>query len=243
MMIAEENKSDSSSSSSYKKGKKGKKKRKKDKKKKKKKKMKKHFTVVEKKNDDKDTNEVSVIKQAIIKISALLLIGFGEAGGEIIKQNLSTYNDLNTRLKGKKKTCIFNFCDIRQFEEINLSLEEKTILLINEIAEIVHSSVDRFGGATNKNIGESFLNVWKFYNEVPIKDGKGNVIKTELKDNLLEVDLLIQKLKLLRMKVYVLVWDVLKRLINVKLFWNIEKMQRYWKEYRILNWIWDLDYI
>ena len=138
-------------------------------------------------NEEEENYEVSVIKAAIIKISALLAISFGEAGGEIIKKNITSGQDLNPRLKGKKKTAIFGFCDIRQFEEINLALEEKTILLINEIADIVHSSVDRFGGNTNKNIGESFLNVWKFYNETPVRDKDGNVTM-QRKDNLLEID-------------------------------------------------------
>ena len=143
-------------------------------------------TLIFEKTED-ENYEVSVIKSAIIKISALLAIGFGEAGGEIIKKNLSNNQDLNPRIKGKKKKAIFSFCDIRQFEEINLALEEKTILFINRIAEIVHSSVDRYKGSTNKNIGESFLNVWKFYNEIHINKGKKNekIIK---KDNLLEID-------------------------------------------------------
>ncbi len=139
------------------------------------------------KSEEEENYEVSVIKAAIIKISALLAISFGEAGGEIIKKNITSGQDLNPRLKGKKKTAIFGFCDIRQFEEINLALEEKTILLINDIADIVHSSVDRFGGSTNKNIGESFLNVWKFYNETPVRDKEGNVTMQK-KDNLLEID-------------------------------------------------------
>jgi len=134
-----------------------------------------------------ESYEIQVIKSAIIKICALLAIGFGEAGGEIIKTNITSGKDLNPRLHGKKKTCIFGFCDIRQFEEINLALEEKTIILINEIAEIVHSSVDRFGGATNKNIGESFLNVWKFYDEKTLIEADGKVT-LERKDNLLEKD-------------------------------------------------------
>ncbi len=32
---------------------------------------------------------------------------------------------------------------------------------VNNIAEIVHSMVDRFQGAANKNIGDAFLLVWK----------------------------------------------------------------------------------
>lgn len=33
---------------------------------------------------------------------------------------------------------------------------------VNEIGEIVHSLVDQFSGAPNKNIGDAFLLVWKF---------------------------------------------------------------------------------
>ena len=58
----------------------------------------------EKKVDEKKENyEVAVIKTAIIKISALLAIGFGEAGGEIIKKNLASGQELNPRLQGKKR--------------------------------------------------------------------------------------------------------------------------------------------
>jgi len=39
------------------------------------------------------------------------------------------------------------------------------MLFVNEIAEIVHSVVDQFSGAANKNIGEAFLLVWKFSKE------------------------------------------------------------------------------
>jgi class 3 adenylate cyclase len=106
--------------------------------------------------------EIKVIESAIIKISALLAIGFGDAGGEIIKENLSSSSELNPMLKGKKKVAIFGFCDIRNFPTVNEALQEDTMLFVNEIAEIVHSSVDRFAGAANKNIGDAFLMVWKF---------------------------------------------------------------------------------
>ena len=33
---------------------------------------------------------------------------------------------------------------------------------VNEIAEVVHGTIDQMTGATNKNIGEAFLFVWKF---------------------------------------------------------------------------------
>ena len=65
-------------------------------------------------------------------------------------------------LAGKRKTAIFGFCDIRGFASVNEILQEKTMVFVNEVADIVHSSVDRYGGAANKNIGDAFLMVWKF---------------------------------------------------------------------------------
>lgn len=44
-------------------------------------------------------------------------------------------------------------------------LQEEIMLFVNEIADIVHSIVDHFSGAPNKNIGEAFLLVWKYSSE------------------------------------------------------------------------------
>lgn len=105
--------------------------------------------------------EVQLIQLAIVKISALLAISFGEAGGEIIKENISSNSTFNPMLKGKKKEAIFGFCDIRKFSDINQALQERIMLLVNEISDIIHSVVDRYSGSTNKNLGDVFLNVWK----------------------------------------------------------------------------------
>jgi len=109
----------------------------------------------------KEKSEVKVIQSAIKKIAALLAIGLGEAGNEIIKENLSSYNDLDPMIRGRKKKAIFGFCDIRDFPVVNEVLQENTVVFLNQIADIVHSSVDLFFGATNKNIGDAFLTVWK----------------------------------------------------------------------------------
>jgi len=37
------------------------------------------------------------------------------------------------------------------------------MVFVNEVAEIVHSTVDSFSGSANKNIGDAFLLVWKFH--------------------------------------------------------------------------------
>lgn len=36
------------------------------------------------------------------------------------------------------------------------------MIFVNEIATIVHEIVDYFQGASNKNVGDAFLLVWKF---------------------------------------------------------------------------------
>ena len=121
--------------------------------------------------DIEDNYEVVMIKNSIVKISSLLAICFGEAGGDIIKQNLEKGKDFNPMLVGKKKQAIFGFCDIRQFPIVNDALQERTMIYCNQISEIVHSSIDRFAGATNKNIGDSYLSAWRFSEKVEDKDG------------------------------------------------------------------------
>lgn len=39
------------------------------------------------------------------------------------------------------------------------------MIFVNEIAEIVHTLVDFYSGAANKNIGDAFLLVWKFQDD------------------------------------------------------------------------------
>ena len=46
------------------------------------------------------------------------------------------------------------------------------MLFVNEIGEIVHTIVDRYSGAANKNIGDAFLLVWKIEEEDYVYDKK-----------------------------------------------------------------------
>lgn len=36
------------------------------------------------------------------------------------------------------------------------------MVFVNQVSEVVHSQVDKYGGSANKNIGDAFLLVWKF---------------------------------------------------------------------------------
>jgi class 3 adenylate cyclase len=42
-------------------------------------------------------------------------------------------------------------------------LQEDIMMFVNKIGELVHSSVYRYGGSANKNIGEAFLIIWPLH--------------------------------------------------------------------------------
>ena len=111
------------------------------------------------------SSEIKTIQFAVIRISSLMAIGFGEAGGNILKDNMNSFGSLNPMIPGKKINAVFGFCLIRNFRKINEILQEKVIMFVNEIADIVHTNVNKFGGVCNKNIGESFLLIWKVLHE------------------------------------------------------------------------------
>ena len=102
--------------------------------------------------------ETEYLEKTIIKIGALLALGFGEAGSEVIAQNMQNGGgDVNPMIPGKKTIAIFGFCDIRNFTDATEVLQEEVMVFVNQIAEIVHSIVDYYSGNANKNIGDAFL--------------------------------------------------------------------------------------
>lgn len=70
---------------------------------------------------DKDSKEgpfeTVILEQTIIKIGALLALGFGEAGSKIIAENMGGSGDVNPMIPGNKVISIFGFCDIRNFTD------------------------------------------------------------------------------------------------------------------------------
>jgi hypothetical protein len=120
--------------------------------------------------------ETVVLEKTIVKIGALLALGFGEAGSKIIAENMKGNGDVNPMLPGQKIMAIFGFCDIRNFTDATEVLQEGVMLFVNEIGEIVHGVVDHFSGAANKNIGDAFLLVWKFNDD--------DVERDEVKDTI-----------------------------------------------------------
>mmetsp|Transcript_16748 Transcript_16748/g.25818 ORF Transcript_16748/g.25818 Transcript_16748/m.25818 type:complete len:225 (+) Transcript_16748:1941-2615(+) len=110
----------------------------------------------------------------------------------IIGSNMTHGGDLDPIIPGNKEHAIFGFCILDSFLETTEALQTDIMAYVNKIAEIVHSCVDRYGGSTNKNIGEAFLCVWKFYNAQEVADMEPNYNnKTIGKENQIIADLAV----------------------------------------------------
>ena len=121
------------------------------------------------KEEQKDY-ETSQLEEIIVKIGALLAIGFGEAGSNIISANINNSNEINPIIAGQKILAIFGFCDIRSFTDATEVLQENVMIFVNEIADIVHNMVDKLDGAPNKNIGDAFLLVWRMHEDMVVNN-------------------------------------------------------------------------
>jgi len=110
-----------------------------------------------------NTMETQILENTIIKLGTLLALGFGEAGSNIIGQNMGddTSSGVNAMIPGAKVEAVYGFCDIRNFTDVTEVLQDKVMVFVNQVAEIVHSIVDSFWGAPNKNVGDAFLLVWR----------------------------------------------------------------------------------
>ena len=77
--------------------------------------------------------------------------------------------ELDPMIPGQKTYCIFGFCILNHFIDTTEVLQEDIMTYVNSVAEITHSMVDRYGGSANKNIGDAFLLVWKFFDSAEIE--------------------------------------------------------------------------
>ena len=130
-----------------------------------------------------ESNETDMLEQAITKMAALLQVGFGSAGAEVISKNLSDMGELNPMIPGVRVNAIFGFCDIRDFTFATEGLQQDVMIFVNKIAEITHKHVVESGGHPNKNIGDAFLLVWK------LKSGKTTNSSGDLQKDLFDSSL------------------------------------------------------
>ena len=114
------------------------------------------------KREKEEEYETVYLEKAIIKIGHLLALGFGEAGAGIIGQNMTLGGELNAVMPGERRYIIIGFCVFDDFIKTTEVLQTDIMTYVNEMAEIVHSIIDRYGGSVNKNLGEAFLLIWKW---------------------------------------------------------------------------------
>ena len=133
--------------------------------------------------------ETRMLENSIARICSLLSVGFGEAGTEIIAENMKRSGEINPMIPGRKVVAIFGFCDIRQFTDSTEVLQEEVMEYVNTIGKIVHMEAHLYGGSANKNIGDAFLLVWKFPPNITKRDvdlASEGLLKDEEKLLLLE---------------------------------------------------------
>ncbi|MDR3547049.1 MAG: adenylate/guanylate cyclase domain-containing protein [Candidatus Pacebacteria bacterium] len=128
-----------------------------------------------KRKNKTNTRDVVYLENAFNKIARLLAIVYGEAGSVMISRNTNTQDGLNPMIPGNKMYAIFGFIKISAYEEITSVLQEKILVFTNMVAEVIHATVEKYFGCTNKNIGESFFVLWKFRSE-DVEESDGTVI-------------------------------------------------------------------
>jgi len=105
--------------------------------------------------------ETDQLKVSLAKISAMLQVGFGEAGNNLVAENLKKGDSVDPMVPGKKLLGAYGFCIIDDYEDVLECLGEEILPFTNTAATIVHSAVTDNGGQPNRNLGEAFLCVWK----------------------------------------------------------------------------------
>ena len=131
--------------------------------------------------DDIGDIETEQLLSAITKISGLLRKCWGVAGAGIISSNLGREKDgqvavFNPTVPGKQVYALFGFVALSGYSELLKSLDQDVMILINDIAKVVHDEVYRWAlgehGQCNKNLGQAFLMVWRIgdFSEVQKKN-------------------------------------------------------------------------
>jgi len=130
-------------------------------------------------NNDNDaidklgTFETEQLISTVTKITDLLRKCWGVAGAGIISSNLARQENglsqiayFNPTVPGKAVYALFAFVAIDNFKSYLHNLEGDIMILINDVAAILHEEVYRWGyedkGQCNKNLGSAFLMVSVF---------------------------------------------------------------------------------
>jgi class 3 adenylate cyclase len=124
--------------------------------------------------------ETDALRVSLSKIASMLQVGFGEAGNNLIAENLRKGDTVDPMVPGRRLLGAFGFCIIDEYEEVLECLGEEILPFTNRAASIVHDAVIANGGQPNRNLGEAFLCVWK----APTDGLDPELLTTELLDRM-----------------------------------------------------------
>ena len=104
------------------------------------------------------TRENTMLEQTILKFGSLLVVGFGEAGASMVS---SIVRNPNQAWVGMESEAIFAHVGICDFDTVTDVLQDGIVVLVNQLAEIIHGLVDEYGGFTSRNTGSGFSLMWR----------------------------------------------------------------------------------
>jgi class 3 adenylate cyclase len=125
--------------------------------------------------------ETEQLINAISKIADLLRKCWGVAGAGIISSNLARTQGgktvvFNPTIPGKQVYALFGFIGINDFDKQLKALDREVMILINDVARVVHDEVYRWAlgdsGQCNKNLGAAFLMVFRIGDFREVQDKK-----------------------------------------------------------------------
>ena len=105
--------------------------------------------------------ETDALRVSLNKIAQLLQVGFGEAGNNLVAENLKKGDTVDPMVPGKKLLGAYGFCIIEKYDQVLECLGEEILPFTNMAAKVVHEAVTYNGGQPNRNLGDAFLCVWK----------------------------------------------------------------------------------
>jgi len=123
--------------------------------------------------------ETEQLISAVTKITDLLRKCWGVAGAGIISSNLARQDDgltavFNPCVPGRMVYALFGFAAIKGFDNMLRSLGEDIMVLINDVAAVLHGECYRWGfgdsGQCNKNLGAAFLMVYRIGDVKEVKE-------------------------------------------------------------------------
>jgi len=125
--------------------------------------------------DDEGTLETVKITNAIVKMSALMTVGLGHVGAEMLLRGVHSIEDFDILKQGHKRLGIFGYCGIRNFSEMTLYLDENVISFVNVLASIIHGKAIKYKGSPGQMFRESFSVVWNFSDSDQVQSKEGNL--------------------------------------------------------------------